>query len=103
MKKFSDLGIVVESDKNMLDCPQVPISSVINCEIEVLGYIKDIKTKFGESRIIVHFKQNDKEFKFFTNSGSIKSTLNLINCTDFPFLSVIKQVSIGNNKTYKFT
>lgn len=103
MKKFSELGIVVESDKNIFECEQVSINSILNCEIEVLGYIKDIKTKFGENRVIVHFMLSEKEYKFFTNSSSIKNTLNAINCTDFPFSTIIKKVSLGSNKIYKFT
>lgn len=103
MKKFSELGITIEGDRKVFNCNQVSISDVINCEIEVIDYIPGMKTKHGEGRSLVHFKLEDKEGKFFSNAGNIKSVLEAIPKEEFPFLTTIKCTKCGNGKIYQFT
>lgn len=91
MKKFSDFGITIQDSKIMFDVPRVSITDILNCEIEVIAFERDIKTRYGDGRYIIKIRQNNKELKFFTNSSKLKQCLDLIPIEDFPFLAVIKQ------------
>lgn len=105
MKRFSELGIQqAESDK-IYNCQQVSITDVLNTEIEVIGFLPNVKTKHGEGRYLVHFRQveNGVEGKFFTNSSSLKCALDQVQEGDFPFLTVIKATKCGNGKLFQFT
>lgn len=75
MRRFSELGIKQVDDKKIFNCQQVSISDVINCEIEVLDFIPNMKTTHGDNRYLVKFRQDGQEGKFFTNSSAIKSVL----------------------------
>lgn len=79
------------------------ITDVINSEIEVLDYIPNMKTKHGDGRYLIHYKANDTEGKFFSNSGAIKSVLDQIPKSDFPFITTIRCTKCGNGKIYQFT
>jgi hypothetical protein len=103
VKKFSDLGIKPTEDKKIFNCPQVSISDIVNTEIEVIDFIPDIKTKFGDSRYLVKVQQDGVLEKFFTNSASIKSVLDKIPKEEFPFATTIKATKCGNGKIYQFT
>ena len=103
MKRFSDLNIDLSEDSRIFECPQVSITEVINCEIEVMEYLPDVKTRHGEGRYLVHFKRDGRESKFFTNSRNIKSTLEAVGKEDYPFTTTIKCTKIGNSTIYKFT
>lgn len=78
MRRFSELGIKQVDDKKIFNCQQVSISDVINCEIEVLDFIPNMKTTHGDNRYLVKFRQDGQEGKFFTNSSAIKSVLDQI-------------------------
>lgn len=103
MKKFSDLGVKPDDDRKIFNCQQVSISDVVNTEIEVIDFIADIKTKFGDSRYLVKVQQDGVLEKFFTNSTNIKSTLDKIPKEEFPFVTTIKATKCGNGKIYQFT
>lgn len=103
MKRFDELGIRQEEDRKMFDCQQVSISEVINCEIEVLDFIPNITTSYGDSRSLVHYRHDGKEGKFFTNSTAIKNALNQIPKAEFPFITTIRCIKCGNGKIYQFT
>lgn len=105
MKRFSELGIKQADNERIFNCQQVSITDVLNTEIEVLGYLPDVKTKHGEGRCLVHFRQSDNraEGKFFTNSSSIKHALQQVRDEDFPFLTTIRAYKIGNGKLFQFT
>lgn len=103
MARFSDLGIAPVEDKKIFNCQQVSISEIINCEIEVLDFIANVKTSHGEGRYLVRFLQDGSEGKFFTNSSAIKSALDQIPKDKFPFTTVIKCTKMGNGKMYQFT
>ena len=90
MRRFSELGIKQVDDKKIFNCQQVSISDVINCEIEVLDFIPNMKTTHGDNRYLVKFRQDGQEGKFFTNSSAIKSVLDQIPKDEFPFLTTIR-------------
>lgn len=103
MKRFSDLNIEMPEDRRIFECPQVSITEVINCEIEVMEYLPEVKTRHGDGRYLVHFKRDGMEAKFFTNSRNIKSTLEAVDKTDYPFLTTIKCIKVGSSTIYKLT
>lgn len=105
MKRFSDFGIEIKDDKQMFDVPKVSITDILNCEIEILAFEVDIKTKYGEGRCVVRIKQDEKEYKFFTNSSRIKQSLELVPKDGFPFMTVIKQKRFesGGGKIFYFS
>lgn len=105
MKRFSELGIKQADEDKIFNCQQVSITDILNTEIEVIGFLPDVRTKHGEGRCLVHFRQvdNGAEGKFFTNSSSLKSALAQVQEEDFPFLTVIKATKIGNGKLFQFT
>lgn len=105
MKKFSDFGIDVLSNSNIFQVPQISISDILNCEIEVLDFESGVKTEHGDDRYILKIIHEGKECKFFTNAKPIKDALSKIPKQDFPFVTVIKgqKYGTGNSKTYYFT
>lgn len=104
MRRFSELGIKQVDDKKIFNCQQVSISDVINCEIEVLDFIPNMKTTHGDNRYLVKFRQDGQEGKFFTNSSAIKSVLDQIPKDEFPFLTTIWSTKLGSSgKMYQFT
>ena len=104
MRRFSELGIKQVDDKKIFNCQQVSISDVINCEIEVLDFIPNMKTTHGDNRYLVKFRQDGQEGKFFTNSSAIKSVLDQSPKDEFPFLTPIRSTKLGSSgKMYQFT
>jgi len=104
MKKFSELGIKVEENGKYFDVPKMQMHQVINCEIEILDFIADVKTKNGD-RYLLKIKFNGTEGKLFTNAAPIKDALNKIPNNAFPFLATIRQrrYDSGNTGTYYLT
>lgn len=105
MKKFSDFGINTLSDKHIFPVPVVSISDLVNCEIEVIDFEADVKTRHGDGRYVVKVKHENTECKFFTNATPIKEALDRVPKTDFPFSTIIKQQRFGSGsgKTFYFT
>jgi hypothetical protein len=103
MKKFSELGVKIESDRTIFECKQISITDILNCEIVINDYLKDIKTKHGENRYLVHIIYEGAEAKFFSNSTHIKNTLDAIPKSEYPFTTIIKTFVCGMNKYYKLT
>lgn len=105
MKKFSDFGINTFDNKSVFAVPQVSITDVLNCEIQVLDYEAGIKTSQGDNRYIVKVIHEGVECKFFTNSSHLKSALDRIPKEEFPFITTIKQqkYGTGNAKAIYFT
>ncbi len=104
-KRFADLGIQLDNDRKIFSCEQVPITDILNTEIEVIDFLPDVKTKHGEGRYLVHFKHTDTgiEGKFFTNAAPLKCALDKVQKEDFPFVTVIKAQKCGNGKMFQFT
>ena len=105
MKKFSDFGIQSNENKNIFPVPVISIEEVTNCEIEILDYEANVKTRFGEGRCVVKVRYENIERKFFTNAAPIKEALDKVKKQDFPFLVTIKQqrFGTGSGKTFYFT
>lgn len=105
MKRFSELGIKQDDDRKIFNCQQVSITDILNSEIEVIDFVPDVKTKHGEGRYLIHYRESDnrEEGKFFTNASAIKSVLDQVKKNDFPFLTVIKATKCGKAKIYQFT
>ena len=111
------------------DCDKVPLDSLINKRIEIIGYVSDIKTEHGNGRIVVHCRDNGKEVKFFTNCKRLKDVLTQLpsdnpkpevedggqveghdeeqndggNEKFTPFFTTIVSVQDGSRRYYKFT
>lgn len=103
MKKFSDLNIQVQDDKKIFEYKQVSITEIVNCPVVIWEYIPEMKTRHGDGRYLVHFESQGVHGKFFTNSKTIKSTLDAVRKSDYPFETIIKCVKIGQNSMYKLT
>jgi hypothetical protein len=103
MKKFSDLGIRPVDDRKIFNCNQVSITDVVNCEIEILDFIPNVKTQHGEGRYLIHYRYNGAEGKFFSNAANIKNALDQIEEQDFPFSTIIRTTKCGSGKIYQFT
>jgi len=105
MKRFSEMGIHTLEGKNIFAVPVVSIEEVTNCEITVLDFDADVKTRHGEGRYVVKILHDGQERKFFTNAAPIKEALHQIQKTDLPFLATIKQQRFGSGagKTFYFT
>jgi hypothetical protein len=103
MKKFADFGIKLESDKNIFPVTQISIHQILNCEIKVLDFAKDVKTRHGDGRYVVKIEHNGSEYKFFTAASKLKEALNQIPKSNFPFIATVKAETYGgNNKAYYF-
>lgn len=110
MRSFSDFGLsyVAADGKKRFDCNSYPLGELQNETIVVLDYETGVKTKEGDGRYVVHFKfpTTEKEGKFFTNSEELKQMLDKVSEIEdgFPFETVIKRISFGNNRyKYSFT
>jgi hypothetical protein len=103
MKKFSELGVKQCNERKLFNCQQVSITDVVNCEIEVLDYIPNVKTKHGDGRYLIHYRCEGTEGKFFSNSTNIKHAIDQIGEEDFPFVTTIKATKCGNGKIFQFT
>ena len=105
MMKFSEFGINTLNNKNVFAVPVISIEEVVNCEVEVLDFEANIKTKHGEGRYIVKICFENIERKFFTNATPIKEALSQIPKEKFPFTTTIKQqrFGAGAGKTFYFT
>ncbi len=110
MKKFSELGIAYtpEDGKKRFPGKAVRLSAIVNKEIEIHDYEKDVKTSQGEDRYIVSFKdaKTGEWAKFFTASEEMKQLLDKASDIEdsFPFSTVIEsEVFDGNKVKYRFT
>jgi len=105
MKKFSEMGITTQDEKNMFPVPIISIQEVTNCEIEILDFQSAVKTKYGDGRCVVKIRFENIERKFFTNASKIKEVLDKVPKEDFPFLATIKAQRYGTEsaKTFQFT
>ena len=105
MKKFSDFNIDTLENKHVFAVPVISVEELTNCEIEVLDFEANVKTRHGDGRYIVKVKYEGIERKFFTNAAPIKDALDKIDKVDFPFSTTIKQQRFGSGsgKTFYFT
>jgi len=103
MNKFSDFNIDPFEGKHIFSVPVISVEDVVNCEIEVIDFEANVKTRHGDGRYIVKVLFEGSEKKFFTNATPIKEALSKIPKTDFPFMATIKQQKFGTGKTFYFS
>lgn len=107
MKNFSELGVryTPADGKKRFEGNITPLGNLQNCEITVLDFEMNIKTKEGEGRFVVQFEMNGSKGKFITNSEEMKSILMQIKeANEFPFKSIIRREIFGQNKAkYNFS
>ena len=111
MIKFSDLGLTYtpKDGKKRFNGECVRISSIVNVEIEIHDFERDVKTAQGDGRYLVSFKdtRNGRFAKFFTNSDEMKSMLDAIESKGnvFPILTTIQSAPFegGRGTRYYFT
>lgn len=105
-KRFSELGIQLPDNQVIFNCPQISITDILNTEIEVIQFLPNVKTKHGEGRYLIYFRdvKTGEYGKFFTIAANITTALDQIDKEkDLPFITIIKCAKMGTSKTYFFT
>jgi hypothetical protein len=100
MKRFEDLHVVIPEKEDMFVCKKNSVLSVLNREITILGIAKNVKTQYGENRMVVHYSVGDKDAKFVTNAETIKEVLLNVRKEDFPFTTTISCKQDTDGKRY---
>mgnify|MGYP004450676751 CR=1 FL=1 len=110
MRKFSELGVTYTpaDGKKRFIGQMVRLGSIINNEIEIHDYERDVKTQHGDNRYLVSFreKRTGEMGKFFTASDDWKQYLDKIAEIEdgFPFETIIRSERYDGNKfKYIFT
>lgn len=108
MRDFSSFGFefVASDGKKRFDCESYPLGELQNRTIEVYDYERNVKTREGEGRYLVRFKEKELgDGKFFTASEELKQMLDKVKEVDgFPFRTTIRRQAIGKGKfKYSFT
>ncbi len=113
MRKFSEMGITyTPSDGKKRFAGNVKrLGEIVNEEIEIHDFERDVKTKHGDKRYLVSYrdKRSGDFNKFFTNSEELKAQLEQAGALEdgFPFETTIRSelfVVDGERKfKYKLT
>lgn len=111
MIKFSDLGLTYtpKDGKKRFNGDRVRISTIVNVEIEIHDFERDVKTKQGDGRYLVSFKdtRTGQFAKFFTNSDEMKAMLDAMASKGdiFPIQTIIRSEPFqgGGGTRYYFT
>lgn len=110
MRKFSEMGVTYTpaDGKKRFQGKTQRLGAIVNNEIEIYDYEKDVKTAHGDGRYLVSFRDiRTGEFgKFFTASEELKQILDSVAEMEdgFPFETIIRSECFEGNKfKYKFT
>lgn len=111
MIKFSDLGLTYtpKDGKKRFNGDRVRISAIVNVEIEIHDFERDVKTAQGDCRYLVSFRdtRTGQFAKFFTNSDEMKSMLDAMASKGdvFPIQTIIRSEPFqgGGGTRYYFT
>lgn len=111
MIKFSDLGLTYtpKDGKKRFNGDRVRISAIVNVEIEIHDFERDVKTAQGDGRYLVSFKdtRTGQFAKFFTNSDEMKAMLDAMASKGdvFPIQTIIRSEPFqgGGGTRYYFT
>jgi hypothetical protein len=105
---FSSYGIkkrtTTKDGKKIFDFQLKKLFEIVNLTIFVIDFETNIRTKHGDGRYIIHFQLNGTDYKFVTNSFSLKNQLDdarklaKSNPNVFPIETIIRQQDIGNGK-----
>lgn len=100
---FKDKGITGRNEtkdgQRFFDVPALTADNIINTPITVVDFITDVSTRQGNERYAVKILQDGREYKFITNSFTLKSMLDQareMNC--LPIDTVLRRRDIGSGK-----
>ncbi|OAV69157.1 Retron-type reverse transcriptase [Bacteroidales bacterium Barb6] len=102
MKNCKELGIYYKptDGKKRFDGSLTPLGNLQNCEVTILDFETEIKTKEGEGRYVVQYELDGAKSKFITNSEEMKSILDQIReLKELPFKATIHRKAFGQGKT----
>ena len=123
MIKFSDLGVkyTPADGKKRFHGKQIRIASIVNNEIEVIDFERDVKTEHGLRYVVsIRDPRSGEQFKFFTDSEEMKSALDTIDAKNksikehnennpdkliaelFPFITTIRSESFENGRGFRY-
>lgn len=123
MIKFSDLGVqyTPADGKKRFHGKQIRIASIVNNEIEVVGFERDVKTAHGLRYIVaIRDPRSGEDMKFFTDSDEMKSALETVDAKNnsikehneknpdntiaelFPFLTTIRSEPFENGRGFRY-
>lgn len=123
MIKFSDLGVqyTPADGKKRFHGKQIRIASIVNNEIEVIGFERDVKTAHGLRYIVaVRDPRSGEDMKFFTDSEEMKSAFETVDAKNnsikehnaknpdneiaelFPFLTTIRSEPFENGRGFRY-
>ena len=123
MIKFSDLGVqyTPADGKKRFHGKQIRIASIVNNEIEVVGFERDVKTAHGLRYIVaIRDPRSGEDMKFFTDSEEMKSALETVDAKNnsikehnaknpdskiaelFPFLTTIRSEPFENGRGFRY-
>lgn len=99
MKQFKDFGISTESKGFVGD--KIKIHKIFGKEIVVHKYaIKDSKYEDGNDKCLhLQISIGDKKHVIFTGSNSLMESIQMVEKTDFPFMTKI----IEQDERFEFT
>jgi hypothetical protein len=99
MISFAELGIKLQDESFTEE--KVSINDIVNVEIEVLEFKREVETKNGH-RYVVRIRYEGRVRIFFTQSKRIIAALEN-DKIKFPFKSIIKTFKVGDKRGYMFT
>lgn len=72
------LNISRDDTIRYFDCSEISQKQLLNTTFNIVDFIDNIKTKFGDDRFLVKIETSKGERKFFTNAIEIKHTLSKV-------------------------
>jgi len=99
MISFANLGIEIKEEGFSEE--KISINDIVNVDIEVLEFKRDVATKNGD-RYVVRIKCEGRTRIFFTQSKRIIAALENEKM-QFPFRTIIKTYKAGEKRGYMFT
>ena len=103
MKNFSEINIKKESRTKdgqvYYEVPAISCSFLVDRQIVVKEFQKDVTTKNGTGRYVVLIEEGGKECKFLTNNPRLKDILDQVSeMGEFPFRATFRSRSLGGSK-----
>lgn len=123
MIKFSDMCVqyTPADGKKRFHGKQIRIASIVNNEIEVVAFERDVKTAHGLRYIVaIRDPRSGEDMKFFTDSEEMKSALETVDAKNksikehneknpdktiaelFPFLTTIRSEPFENGRGFRY-
>ena len=67
--------VSTKEGQEFFDVKSIKADAILNMPIKVISFITDVKTKNGPGRYVVKIEFDGVEYKFITNSFTLKSML----------------------------